>query len=318
MRPILGLLLLCCALGASAQGFPVPGKPVRIVVPFTPGGATDIQARLIAQKMSDSMGIPFVVDNKPGGSTVIGSREVLNAPPDGHTLLYTIAVIAQLPHLYRTPPWDLQRDFTPITAGAIGGTVLTVHESVPVANLRELVAYAKAHPGKLNYASFGAGSTAHLNGEWLRRLAGIEIVHIPYKGSGDAMRDHLGGQAHLFFDGINTAMANAKTGRVRMIAAATGQRIPALPDVPTMKEQGVDIGIDGPLAFYGPAGMASATVAILYREMAKAIQAPDVRDALIKGGYEPAGMPPAEFAQFLRAIGERWGAVIRDVGVKLD
>src|SRR5688500_11360022 len=123
------LLLLLCSFNASAQTFPVPGKPVRIVVPFTPGGATDIQARLIAQKMSDSMGVPFVVDNKPGGSTVIGSREVMGAAPDGHTLLYTIAVIAQLQHLYRTPPWDLFRDFTPITAGAVGGTVLTVHAS---------------------------------------------------------------------------------------------------------------------------------------------------------------------------------------------
>lgn len=318
MRLAVLALLLGIAGPLHAQSFPLPGKPVRVVVPFPPGGATDIQARVIAQKMSESMPVSVIVENKPGGSTMIGTREVLKAAPDGHTLLYTIGVIVQLPHLYRSPPWEVFRDFTPITAGAIGGTVLTAHESVPASNLQELIAYARANPGKLNYASFGTGTTAHLNGEWLKRLAGIDIVHIPYKGSGDAMRDHLTGHAQLFFDGVTTAMTNAKTGRVRMLAAATGKRIPALPDLATMKEQGVDIGIDGPLAFFGPAGMAPATVEALYRELAKAIGSEPVRDALVKGGYEPGGMPPAQFAVFLRSIDERWGEVIRDVGVRLD
>jgi len=318
MRLAVLAFLLAVAGTLQAQSFPVAGKPVRIVVPFPPGGATDIQARLIAQKMTEAMPVPVIVENRPGGSTMIGTREVLKAPADGHTLLYTIGVIVQLPHLYHTPPWDVFRDFTPITAGAIGGTVLTVHESVPGADLRELIAYARANPGKLNYASFGTGTTAHLNGEWLKRLTGIEIVHIPYKGSGDAMRDHLTGHAQLFFDGVTTAMTNAKTGRVRMLAAATGKRIAALPELATMKEQGVDIGIDGPLAFFGPAGIAPATVEALYRELAKAIASELVRDALVKGGYEPGGMPPAQFAAFLRSIDERWREVIRDVGVSLD
>src|SRR4051812_14777270 len=289
MRVALAGFLFAIISAVHAQSFPVAGKPVRIVVPFTPGGATDIQARLIAQKMSESMTVPVIVENKPGGSTMIGTREVARAAADGHTLLYTIGVIVQLPHLYRVPPWDVFRDFTPITAGAIGGTVLTAHSSVPATNLRELIAYAKANPGKLNYASFGTGTTAHLNGERLRQLAGIELTHIPYKGSGDAMRDHLSGQAQLFFDGVTTAMANVASGKVRMLAAATGKRIPALPDLPTMKEQGVDIGIDGALAFFGPAGLPAATVDALYREFAKAIGSAEVRDALVKGGYEPGG-----------------------------
>ena len=315
---ILAVCALALAAAAQAQTFPQPGKPIRIVVPFPPGGATDIQARQIAQKMSEALGSPVVVDNKPGGSTVIGGREVQKAAPDGHTLLYTIAIHVQLQHLYKVPPWDVFRDFTPITAGAIGGTVLTAHQSVPASNLKELIAYAKANPGKLNYASFGTGTTAHLNGEWLRRLAGIDLVHVPYKGSGDAMKDLLGGQVQLFFDGVNTAISNTKTGKVKMLAAATGKRIPALPDLPTMKEQGYDLGIDGFLGFFGPAQMPPATLEAVYRALARAITLPEVKEAFARDGYEASGMPPAEYAKFVRDISERWSAVIRDVGVKLD
>ena len=320
MRILVTLLaaLAAAALPAAAQTFPQPGKAVRIVVPFAPGGATDVQARLIAQKMGGALGAPVLVDNKPGGSTVIGAREVQKAAPDGHTLLYTIAIHVQLPHLYRAPPWDALRDFTPITAGALGGTVLTAHASVPASNLRELVAYAKANPGKLNYASFGTGTTAHLNGEWLRRLAGIDIVHVPYKGSGDAMKDLLSGQVQLFFDGVNTAISNTKTGRVKMLAAATEKRIPVLPELPTMKEQGIDMGIDGFLGFFGPAGMAPATVDAVYRALAAAISQPDVKEAFARDGYEASGMPPADYARFLRGVSDRWAGVIRDVGVRLD
>ena len=324
MRPLRFLLapiafaFSAAALPAAAQTFPQPGKPVRIVVPFAPGGATDVQARLIGQKMAAALGVPVLVDNKPGGSTVIGAREVQKAAPDGQTLLYTIAIHVQLPHLYRAPPWDALRDFTPITAGALGGTVLTAHASMPASNLRELVAYAKANPGKLNYASFGTGTTAHLNGEWLRRLAGIDIVHVPYKGSGDAMKDLLSGQVQLFFDGVNTAISNTKTGRVKMLAAATEKRIPVLPELPTMKEQGIDMGIDGFLGFFGPAGMAPATVDAVYRALAAAISQPDVKEAFARDGYEASGMPPADYARFLRGVSDRWAGVIRDVGVRLD
>jgi tripartite-type tricarboxylate transporter receptor subunit TctC len=247
-----GALVLACA--ARAQGFPVPGKPLRIVVPFPPGGQTDIQARAIAQKMTDASALAVIVDNRPGGSTVIGAREVAKAAPDGHTLLYTIAIHVQLPHLYASPPFDVFRDFTPITAGARSGTILTAHASMPFGTVPELVAYARANPGKLHYASFGAGTTSHLNGERFRRQAAIEIVHVPYKGSGDAMRDHLAGVAQLFFDGPTTAIANAKSGRVKLIATATEERIAALPDLPTMREAGYDVGITGYLWFWGPAG----------------------------------------------------------------
>jgi tripartite-type tricarboxylate transporter receptor subunit TctC len=315
---LLPLLLLAFAASVQAQAFPVPGKPVRIVVPFPPGGQTDIQARAIAQKMSEGLGVQVIVENKPGGSTMIGARDVMGAAPDGHTLLYTIAVHVQLPYLYKTAPWDAFRDFTPITAGARAATVLTAHASTPFNNVQELVAYAKANPGKLNYASFGTGTTSHLNGELFKRLAGIDIVHVPYKGSGDAMKDHLTGAVQLFFDGPTTAISNAKTGRVKLLATAAETRKAALPDLPTMRESGYDVGMWGYLWFWGPGGMQPATVDALYQHLARGIRHPDVVELFAKGGSEAAGMPPAEFARLARDLSSRWGKVIGDLGVKLD
>jgi tripartite-type tricarboxylate transporter receptor subunit TctC len=311
---VAGLLL---SFAVHGQTFPIAGKPVRIVVPFAPGGQTDIQARAIAQRVVEA-GLSVIVENKPGGNTMIGAREVQKAAPDGHTLLYTIATHVQIPHLYREPPWDPFRDFTPVTAGARSATVLTAHVSAPFNSLKELVAYARANPGKLNYASFGSGSTSHLNGELLKRLAGIDIVHVPYKGSGDAMKDHLTGAVQLFFDGPTTAIANAKTGRVKLIATAAETRKAALPDLPTLREEGYDVGMWGYLWFWGPAGMPPATVEAVYRPLARAIQHPEVRELFAAGGSEASGMSPAEMAQAARSLNERWGAVIRTTGVKLD
>jgi tripartite-type tricarboxylate transporter receptor subunit TctC len=314
------LVVALCALAAPAlaQQFPIPGKPIRIIVPFTPGGATDLQARAIAQKMNASMGIAVTVENKPGGATVIGAREVQKAAPDGHTLLYTITTHVQIPMIFSPPPFDTFKDFTPITAGGLGGTVLTVHTSLPVHNVRELIAHAKANPGKLSYASFGTGSSAHLNGEMLNRVGGLDITHVPYKGAGDATRDVLAGQVHLFFDGVNTAINNAKTGKVRMLAAATDRRIPLLPDLPTLREQGFDIGIDGFLAFFGPAGMSPSVVDGVYRELAKAIATQEIKDIFFNIGYATGGMPPAEFERLAKSLQERWGVVIRQLGIKIE
>jgi tripartite-type tricarboxylate transporter receptor subunit TctC len=315
MRLLL-LGLYVCAV--QAQAFPIAGKPVRIVVPFPPGGQTDIQARAIAQRMSAASGVAAVVENKPGANTVIGARDVQKAVPDGHTLLYTIATHVQIPHLYREPPWDPFRDFTPVTAGARSATVLTAHVSMPFSTIQELVAYAKANPGKLNYASFGSGSTSHLNGELLKRLAGVDMVHVPYKGSGDAMKDHLAGTVQLFFDGPTTAIANAKSGKVKLIATAAETRKAALPDLPTLREGGYDVGMWGYLWFWGPAGMPPATLDAVYRALAAAIQHPEIRELFAAGGSEASGMPPAEMAQAARSLHERWGAVIRNTGVRLD
>jgi tripartite-type tricarboxylate transporter receptor subunit TctC len=318
MKPALLCLLLAFSPLLNAQSFPVAGKPLRIVVPFAPGGQTDIQARAIANRIIEASGLAVIVENKPGGATVVGARDVQKAAPDGHTLLYTIATHVQIPHLYREPPWDPLKDFTPITAGARSATVLTAHVSAPYADVRELIAYAKANPGKLNFASFGAGSTSHLNGELLKRLAGIDMVHVPYKGSGDAMKDHLTGTVQLFFDGPTTAIANARTGRVKLLATAAETRKAALPDLPTMREQGYDVGMWGYLWFWGPGGMQPAVVDGVYQHLAKAIQHPAVKELFATGGSEASGMPPAEMARAARDLHERWGQVIRSIGVKLD
>ena len=303
---------------ANAQTFPVPGKPIRVVVPFPAGGQTDVQARAIGQRLAESLGVSVIVENKPGGSTLLGSREVQRAAPDGHTLLYTIATHVQLPHLYKNPPWDVLTDFTPITTGSRSATVLTAHVSAPFNNVAELVAYAKANPGRLNYASFGTGSTSHLNGALFRQRAGIDIVYVPYKGSGEAMKDHLAGVVELFFDGPTTAISNAATGRVKLIATAAETRIAALPELPTMREQGYDIGMWGYLWFWGPAGMRPETVDALHRHLAKAIQSPEIRELFAKGGSEASGLPPAEMAREAKSLSDRWGAIIRDVGVRLE
>jgi tripartite-type tricarboxylate transporter receptor subunit TctC len=317
-RFAVALCALVFSLAATAQTFPQAGRPVRIVVPFAPGGQTDIQARAIAQKMAESLGASVIVENRPGGSTVIGAREVQKAAPDGHTLLYTIATHVQIPHLYKTPPWDAFKDFTPITAGAKSATILTAHVSQPYNTIRGLIEYAKANPGKLNYASFGAGSTSHLNGELFKRLAGIDMVHVPYKGSGDAMQGHLSGVTQLFFDGPTTAIANAKTGRVKMLAAAAETRYEALPYLPTMRELGYDVGMWGYLWFWGPANMPAATVEAVYQHLVKGILHPEVKELFAKGGSEASGMPPAEMGRVARDLDARWGKVIRELGVKLD
>ena len=319
---LLGALVASAAgaqsLPAVAQSFPVSGKPVRIVVPFPPGGQTDIEARAIAQKMSASLRASVLVENRPGASTAIGAREVMAAAPDGHTLLYTIAIHVQLPHLYKTPPWDALRDFTPLATGTRAATVLTAHVSAPYSSVPELIAYARANPGKLNYASFGPGTTSHLNAEYLKRLAGIDIEHVPYKGSGDAMKDHLTGRVQLFFDGAPTGIANARTGKVKLIAWAAESRNQALPELPTLRESGYDVGMWGYLWFWGPGGMQRTTVDAVYRHLAFAIAHPDVRELMEKGGAEVSGLAPAETARAARDLSERWGGIIRELGVRLD
>lgn len=317
-RVSLAFCALAFACAAHSQQFPIPGRPIRIIVPFPPGGQTDIQARAIAQKVNETPGLSVIVENKPGGSTVIGAREVQKAAPDGHTLFYTIATHVQIPHLFRPAPWDAFKDFTPITAGARSATVLTAHASVPFNDVKGLVAYAKANPGKLNFASFSPGSTSHLNGERFKRQAGIDIVHVPYKGSGDAMKDHLSGVVQLFFDGPTTAISNSRSGRVKMLAHAAETRMASVPDLPTMREAGFDVGYWGYLWFWGPAGMSAQTVDAVYQHLAKAIKHPDVVKLFADGGSEASGMTPAEMAKSARELSDRWGEVIREVGIKID
>ena len=305
---------------AAAQGFPAAGKSIRIVVPTPPGGTTDLQARLIAPRLGEALGVTVVVDNKPGASTLIGAHEVARAAPDGYTLLYTFSVThTQAPHLFAKIPYDAFRDFTPITQVARASTILVVHESVPAGNVRELVAYAKANPGKLNFGSFSPGSASHLLGELLKMETQIDIVHVPYKGSGDAIKDLLSGRVQLMFDGPTTAIANARTGRVRMLATAGPNRVPGAAEVPTMAEQGFP-GVTGVgyLGVFGPAGMPAATLRRLNAELVKIVRTQEISENLTRGGTEPTGTSPEEFAAIVRELHETWGRVIRQIGLKLD
>ena len=318
-------LKMLCALAAllltgtaHADTFPIPGKPIRIIVPFAAGGGADHQARVIAQAMAETIGVAVVVDNRPGAGSQIGTREVQRAAPDGHTLLYQIAAIVQMPLMSRTPPWNVFADFTPITCVVRAHSVLSAHMSAPFNTLAELIAYAKANPGKLSYASFGVGTTAHLNGELLKRLAGIDLVHVPYRGGSEVMRDHLSGNVMLSFDGPTVATANLQTGRVKIIATAGEVRNAMLPDVPTLRELGYEIGRSGCSGLFGPRGMSPAVVEAIQRHVAQALARTSIKELLEKTGNEVIASSPAEMLREVKSAHDYWSRVIPELGVRLD
>jgi tripartite-type tricarboxylate transporter receptor subunit TctC len=314
-----GVFAMQVAATAGAQDWPA-GKPVRILNGFPPGGASDIQARAIAARMSQNLGASFVVENKPGASTSIAARELIKSPPDGSTLMYTITVTtSQLPHFYAKPPYDIYKDFTPLGMASYSRTVLVATAKAPYNSVRELIDYARANPGKVNYGSFGLGSGAHISGELLRANAGIDIVHVPYKGSADAVRDLFAGQIQLVFDGSTTAVANARAGKVKILAIADNQRLPAIPDVPTMGEAGVPgFDVSGLEQLLGPPGMPRDLVAKINAEFVKAVRSPEIMDLLTKGGSTVVASSAEEHARIMRENNEAWGVIIRKLGIKLD
>jgi tripartite-type tricarboxylate transporter receptor subunit TctC len=310
--------LLGLAPTALAQDFPVRGgKPIRIVVGFTAGGGTDAQARIVAQKLGEVLGTSVIVDNKPGASTMLAASEVARALPDGYTLLYApSSTMAQNPHTFAQVPYDPFKDFTAISMGGRGPLVLSVSTTVPAGNVKELIAYVKAHPGKVSYASFGAGTSSHIYGEAFVKKAGIDAVHIPYKGGSDAAKDLIGGRVQYMFDSASSAVITSGTGKVKILAIAANARIAALPDVPTFAEQGVT-GLDLPswLGFYGPAHMPAPVVAKLNAALTQVLAMPQVRDFYRTGGYEAEASTPAEFAGITRSSHELWGAMVKQVGL---
>jgi tripartite-type tricarboxylate transporter receptor subunit TctC len=312
-----GIALLGLTPLAVAQDFPAKGKPIRIVVGFTAGGGTDAQARIVAQKLGELLGTSVIVDNKPGASTMLAASEVARALPDGYTLLYApSSTMAQNPHTLSQVPYDPFKDFTPISMGGRGPLVLSVSSSVPANNVRELVAYVKARPGTVSYASFGAGTSSHIYGEAFVQKTGLDAVHIPYKGGSDAAKDLIGGRVQYMFDSASSAVITSGTGKVKILAVAAAARIAALPDVPTLAEQGV-AGLDLPswLGFYGPARMPAPVVARLNAALTQVLAMPQVRDFYRTGGYEAGATTPAEFASITRATYERWGDMVRQVGL---
>ena len=313
------VLILAASTGSFAQSFPQPGKTVRVLVGFAAGGGTDIQARIVAPRLAEALGVNVVVENKPGAGTSIAAAEVTRAAPDGYTILYSFnGAFAQVPFtLAGGVPYDPVKDFSALSLGASGSQILVLHVSVPANNIKELLAWAKANPGKLNIASFGTGTSSHLFAEMFMRQSGVEMVHVPYKGTGDAVKDLLSGRVQIMFDAGTSAIANAATGRLRMIGVVGEKRSPFTPDVPTLTEQGIK-GIDlvGWLGWFGPAKLPPEVVKRLNAALVKAHADPEVKAAFEKGGYESVSSTPDELAGMVRRDIDRWGRIIKDIGYK--
>jgi tripartite-type tricarboxylate transporter receptor subunit TctC len=312
----LALLCLLSLNGAAQVAYPQPGRPIRLVVGLAAGGALDGQARAIARRMTELSGTQVIVDNRPGASMMLAASEVMRAAPDGYTLLYaTSSLLAQNPHTLASVPYDPFKDFTPITMATRGPLVLTVHSSLPVHSVKDLVAWAKANPGKLNFASFGTGTSSHVYAVAFAKAAGIEVVHVPYKGTADAARDLLEGRVQAYFDAAPTAIQNALTGRIRMIGVAAPKRYAAMPDVATISEQGLPgLDLTSWIAVVGPAGMPPELVAKVNGLVTEALASPQVKDFIAKGAYEASPSTPAELAAEIRLAYDRWGAMIKQMG----
>jgi tripartite-type tricarboxylate transporter receptor subunit TctC len=317
-RRTLALAVLLAALPALAPaqspGQAYPAKPVKMVVPSSAGGATDTFARGLAPRLADIWGQPVVIENRPGANQIIGSDFVSKSAPDGYALLLSEASsFVMNPHLYRNLPYDVLNGFTPITALVRFPWVVVVHPSVPANTFQELVALAKANPGKLAYGSFGLGSSGHISVDYLKNLLGIDIVHVPYKGGGPAVADLLSGQISMMMVTPLLVEAHARAGKLKLIAAATAHRIAALPNLPTIAESGVPGYEAGTwLALMGPAGMPRERVDKIYADTMNVLNHPAFREQHVaKQWFEVVGNTPEQFAEFLKSEYERWGRLIR-------
>lgn len=303
---------------AHAQAY--PSKTIRFVVPYPAGGPLDTVARLLGAKVGESVGQPVVVENKPGAGGNIGADIVAKSPADGYTILMgAVATHAINPSLYKSIPYDPIKDFAPVTQVASTPNVLVVNPGVPAKDVKELIAYAKANPGKLSFGSGSIGSAGHLAGELFKATAGVDMVHVPYKGAAPAMQDLIGGRIQLMFDNLASSLGQVKAGKVRALAVTTAKRSPLAPDLPTIAETGVPgFDISTWFGIFAPAGTPKPALDRLHAEFAKALAAADVRDRMTSMGAEPVGNTPDEFAAFVRSEGEKYSKVIRASGAKVD
>jgi len=314
----IGLLLACLAPLASAQAY--PNHAIRLVVPFPAGGTTDILARAVAQKLTESLGQSVVVDNRPGAGGNIGADVVAKSQPDGYTLLMgTVGTHAINPSVYAKMPYDHIKDFVPVVLVAGVPNVLVVNPSLPVNSVADLIKLAKAKPGTINFASSGNGTSIHLSGELFKTMAGVDMTHVPYKGSAPALTDLIAGQVQVMFDNLPSSLPQIKAGKLHAIAVTSLQRAPALPDVPTMSESGLP-GFEASSWFgvLGPAGTPPAVVAKLNGEVNKWLQTPQAREQLLAQGAQAAGGSPEQFAAFIRAETDKWAKVVKASGAKID
>ena len=315
---VVAIALAIAASLCEAQTY--PSRPIRLVITFPPGGTTDFVGRPIAQKLSEFFGQSVVVDNRGGAGGVIATMIVAQAPADGYTLLLgTSSGMLINPLLNPKLPYDSFRDFSPVSRTNINPQALVANAALPVNNVKELIAYAKANPGKLNVASSGIGTPNHLGAEMLKYLAKIDIVHIAYKGGGPAMTDLIAGQVQLQFSSIPTVLTHAKAGRIKLLAIGSGKRSPALPDVPTIAEAGVP-GYEYTTWYgvFGPRGMSKSVVNQLNGAVGKALASPDVHQRLMSQGAEPSPSTPEELTQYMREESARWAKLIKAANIKVE
>jgi tripartite-type tricarboxylate transporter receptor subunit TctC len=317
MRTIIAALLLAAVQAAAAQAY--PDHPVKLIVPFAPGGATDIIARTVAQKLSERMGQPVVVENKPGAGTTIGNAEVAKAKPDGYTLLFapTPFVISQV--VYATLPYDPKKDFAPVSLLATSPFILVVNAGVQARSVADLVAAAKAKPGTMTFCSAGNGTVPHLAGELFKLRAGVNVVHVPYKGGGPAIIDLVGGQVDMMFATPIEVAQHVQSGKLRVLGTTSQKRLPAYPDVPTLGESGYP-GFEV-ASFFGvlaPAGTPRDIVAKLAGDLAWTMEQPEVRERFASQSAAANVQDPASFARFLDAEREKWSDIVKRSGAKVD
>jgi len=316
------MILLAAGMLASpavALAQQYPSRPVRLVVPFPPGGPTDIVGRTIAQQLQERWGQPVVVENRPGAGAIIGMDAVAKAAPDGYTLLLGSNSLALNKSLYSKLPFELERDFAPVILITRIPNVLVVHPSVPAITVAELIALAKAKPGQLNYASVGTGTGPHLFAELFIRQTGIQLVHIPYKGTAPAVSDLLAGQVQMLFDSLATALPNIRAGKLRALGVTSATRAPAARELPTLAEAGVSgYEATGWFAIAATGGTPADIIARLNLDIGRALETAAVRDRLERLGGEVVGGTPEQFAAFIRAEMSKWDAVIRGAGIKAD
>ncbi len=305
-------------LPAVAQTF--PSKSIRFLVGFAPGGSTDIVARMIAQEMSKSIGQQVVVDNRPGAGGNIAAEIATKAPPDGHTIFAcTTGVFAIQPFLYSKLPYDPEKGFAHITQTGSLPYIVVTHPSLPAKNIREFIAVAKTRPGEINYASSGVGTASHLSAAYFATVAGLKLVHVPYKGSGQIMGDLIGGQVVMLFDQPVSSMPHVKAGKLRVLGISSGKRFVTMQDIPTVAEQGVP-GFEA-ISWAGacaPGGTPKPVVDRLYSEIAKVLKLPDIRNRLLRDGIEPVGSTPEQFMAHTKREAVKWGKVVKDSGARID
>ena len=314
------LLASALVLAAGSAFAQYPTKPVRIIVPYPPGGTTDILARLVAKGLTDKFGQTFVVENRPGASGAIGSQAVAKSPPDGYTLVMgTISSHGINSALYRSLPYDAVKDFAPVTNVASTPNVITVNPSVAAKNLNELLKLAREKPGKLNFGSTSQGGSPHMSAELLKMMAHVELVHVPYKGAGPMLADLIGGQIEIGFDNLPSSMSHIRSGKVRAIAVTTTKRWPGAPEIPTVAESGVPgYEVSGWFGLLAPAGTPKPVIDALYRAIADLLKQPDVAKQLLELGAEPAANGPDAFGRQIADEVEKWKKVVAATGVKAE